>query len=65
MKRFSSLWPPFLMAALTLPGCGSSEPAVTEANREEAVEMHRATANREMQDIQRSRAEEAASKANQ
>jgi hypothetical protein len=44
------------------PGCGSSEPAPTEATREEAIEMHRATANREMQDIQRSRAEQSANK---
>ena len=60
MKRFQFLGPLCLIAALMLPGCGSSEPAPTGATREEAVEMHRETANREMQDIQRSRTEQSA-----
>jgi uncharacterized protein YcfL len=60
MKRLISSLPIVLLAALMLAGCGSSEPAPTGATREEAVEMHRETANREMQDIQRSRSGEAA-----
>jgi hypothetical protein len=62
MKPTYSLPSLLLLAAFMLPGCGSSETAPTEATREEAIEMHRATANREMQDIQRSRAEHSANK---
>jgi hypothetical protein len=63
MKPLSRCWSLLVVAALFASGCSSSEPAPTGATREEAVEMHRETANREMQDIQRSRAEQAANEA--